>query len=361
MKKYLFAFTLLYTFNFIAQPASADMPYYKDDAEFQRCVRVNVDWDTCTREQTVRALDRVKNNYRSVLRNRTLYSWHAKLEDTTQMLRDMYESWLAFRNRLCSLSHQAARNINKPHSEKEACILYYTLHHDDHIQKILRLLEHDVPLKRADFNFLKLTSHDDEYLACTGEANADENACVAAELQRSSQEIKDIYKTFMGDDAVSKWNNGPSLKEGNYRDMYDSWIAYRNRICALAVYASQKAYSKDPIKLEQCLQYFNREKLETMENILKYAHIGPQEEEEDVDTEKPKTAKKPAPKVADDGGEAEGKTIEPLQRRISSGSNNDDDSLVGIVYQKAADSAPKQATKPAESPKYVVPSWAKQK
>lgn len=362
MKKYLFAFVALYALNFISQPAVADMPYYKDDAEFQRCVKVNVDWDTCTREQTVRTLDRVKNNYRSILRNKALYNWHAKLEDSTQMLRDMYESWLAFRNRLCSLSYQAARNLNKPHSEKEACILYYTMHHDDHIKKILQLLENNVPLKRMDFNFLKLTSHDDDYITCMEDANADVNACVAEELKRSSQEIKDMYKTFINEEAVSKWNNGPSLKEGNYRDMYDSWIAYRNRICALAIYAYQQAYPKNPVKLEQCLQYFNREKLETMENILKYARLGPQEEEEEsTDAEKPKPAKKRIPKVADDGGEAEGKTIQPLQNRISSGNNSDEDSLVGVVYKKEADTTPKPETKPAEAPRYVVPSWAQQK
>ena len=358
MKKYLFAFMVLCSFNFIAKPAVADMPYYKDDAEFQRCVKVNVDWDVCTHEQTVRALNRIKQNYRLILQSNAVYKWHEKLEDSTALLRDMYDSWLAFRNRLCSLSHKAAQKMNKPHSEKEACILYYTLHHDDHIDSILKLVSKNVPAKRSDFKFLELTTNDSEYDDCIDKGKISKNECIAEEVQRSSQEVKDLYKTYISDENVGKWNNGPSLKEGNYRDMYDSWIAYRNRLCALAVYASNYAYGKDGITLEQCLQYFNREKIEAMENMLIYARMSPQTETEETDANG-----KPKPKQVDatlnDGGEAEGKTVEPLKRRISSGSDNTEDTLVGIIYEKKEETP--DEPKAEANPNHNIPSWARQK
>lgn len=362
MKKYLFAFMALYAFNFIAKPATADMPYYKDDAEFKRCVKVNIDWDVCTHEQTVRALNRVKQNYRSILRSNAVYKWHEKLEDSTILLRDMYDSWLAFRNRLCSLSNKAAQKMNKPHSEKEACILYYTLHHDDHIESILKLVSKNVPAKSSDFKFLELTTNDDEYDDCIDKGKISKNECIAEEVKRSSQEIKDLYKTFIADENVGKWNNGPSLKEGNYRDMYDSWVAYRNRLCSLAIYASKYAYGKDAITLEQCLQYFNREKLETMENLLRHAQMSPQTEDEETDEETDANAKakqKPVDETLNDGGEAEGKTIEPLKRHISSGSNNGEDSLVGLVYEKKAEAPDEPKTE--ANPKRNIPNWARQK
>jgi hypothetical protein len=177
-------------------------------------------------------------------------------------------------------------------------------------------------------------------------------------LQRSATYIKDLYKTFSVDEFVGKWNNGPDLSQGNYRDMYDSWIAYRNRICALAVWAYQNAYGPDAITLNQCLQYFNREKVETMENLLYSAHssldIGDEEDESVDGPEQIDYSLLPK----DDGGEAEGKTIEPLQRRIDASINREADVMdVAKPAEKPAESEEAEQNKP-QKPSKNIPSWA---
>lgn len=336
-------------------PVYADMPFYEDDEEFHHCTKIS-DWDTCVREETLRDLNDVKRLYQNILGNPQILKWHKVPAENTEILRDMYESWTAFRNRLCSLSNKAGMYLERLVTEKYACAAYYTKHHKDHLERILELMTGKVPQKRDDFKFLALTSHDEEYAECA--ANPEKRNCVDEELQRSATYIKDLYKTFSVDEFVGKWNNGPDLSQGNYRDMYDSWIAYRNRICALAVWAYQNAYGPDAITLNQCLQYFNREKVETMENLLYSAHssldIGDEEDESVDGPEQIDYSLLPK----DDGGEAEGKTIEPLQRRIDASINREADVMdVAKPAEKPAESEDAEQNKPKKTSKNI-PSWA---
>ena len=144
-------------------PATADMPMYADDEEFKHCTKITGDWDNCVKEEGLRTLDEVKRLYRSVLSNPAILKWHKKPEENSEILRDMYESWTAFRNRLCMLSYRASMYIEPLFDERYSCNLYYTQHHKDHMGKILELMEGKAPEKVADFNFLKLTYHDEEY------------------------------------------------------------------------------------------------------------------------------------------------------------------------------------------------------
>ncbi len=352
MKKYVFWAALLSIFLGM-ESAMADMPTYDDDEEFKHCTKVTGDWDNCTRESTLRTLDDVKRGYRSILSNKAILGWQETPQKNAETLRDMFESWTAFRNRLCSLSYKASMYIEPLVDERYSCSLYYALHHKDHINSILQLLEKKAPPKRADFHFLDLTSHDEQYGGCAG--GSDNDKCIKEELSRSSQAIKDLYKSFINDEFVGKWNNGPSLQQGNYRDMYDSWVAYRNRICSLAIWAYQREYGPEAPSLEQCLQFYNREKLETMENLLVVAHSSlDQGMEDDEDGGEGLGGSSSLPEIVDDGGEAVGKTIPPLQKRISSGSSPIDDELVK-TYNRNAD---KNETQDVNS-QHKVPAWAR--
>ena len=288
----------------IATSAKADMPDYDDDAEFKKCRQVGTDSDICQREQIQRALERVKRLYKIILGNPKIVGWNGSLEKDADVLRDMYESWTAFRNRLCSLSALSSRYIEPIYNEKYSCNTYYILHKEDHLEKIAMLLQGMAPKNQMDFKFLYIYDHDQEYENCILKNKND--ICIDEELKRSTQDIKDYYKTFANDDMVGKWNNGDDLKSGNYRDMFDSWIAYRNRICSLAVWAYQDFYGPQSIRLNDCIQYYNREKLETLMNLLMVAHSS-------LD-------------VTDfsdnDGGLKEGKTIKPLTHKIDAGQGN---------------------------------------
>lgn len=340
-------------------PVYADMPFYQDDEEFHHCTKVS-DWDTCVREETHRDLNDVKRLYQNILGNQQILKWHKVPAENTEILRDMYESWTAFRNRLCSLSNKAGMYLERLVTEKYACNAYYTKHHKDHLERILELMTGNFPKKRTDFKFLELSSHDEEYEQCV--ANPEKRNCIDEELQRSATYIKDLYKTFSEDEYVGKWNNGPDLSKGNYRDMYDSWIAYRNRICALSVWAYKEAYGEDAITLNQCLQYFNREKVETMENLLFSAHssldIGVEEEDDSVDGPE-KIDYSLLPK--DDGGEAEGKTIEPLQRRIDASIERAEDVMEAPKSAKKAPTSTAEEKTEPQKPSKNIPTWAKQR
>ena len=285
---------------FTSTALNAAMPTYPDDEQFDHCLRLTNDIDNCAKDESVRHLNTVKQEYKSILGNPEILKWHKNITDSTTIMRDMYESWTAFRNRLCSLSNKASAYIAPLVSENISCNLYYILHHEDHLSSILLLMKHQAPQNRNEFGFLNIEEHDKDFEICITKKQYSQ--CIDEELVRSTQDIKNLYKTFIEDNVVGKWNNGNGLKSGNYRDMYDSWIAYRNRICSLAVWAYQKQYGQNSIALNQCIQYYNREKIEAMENLLFVAHSFLDEENIADD---------------DDGGEAEGKTIVPLRKRPS--------------------------------------------
>ena len=213
--------------------ATAKMPFYDDDVEFDRCTKMTGDWNRCMSEETRRTLNDIKLLYREVLTNPQTTDWNKSNEQNQQMLRDLYSSWIAFRNRLCSLSKVSAKYTGGWKDEELSCVLYYTKHHKDHFQCI-----NDMLLARADErdNFIT-DDHDAQYTECI--KDGDENKCLLNEIYRSSDKIKNLYKEFYNSQYTSGWNNGADLGNGNYRDMFDSWIAYRNRMCSLSEYAYQ--------------------------------------------------------------------------------------------------------------------------
>lgn len=334
-----FLFILISSIIINTSIAGASMPFYEDDEEFKHCARATKDWTVCAKEEALRTINTIKRQYQAILTNPRIVGWHEKIQDNTSELRDMYESWTAFRNRLCSLSHQASTYLEKIVEEKTACNVYYTLHHKDHLDSIIFLLKGDVPQKKTDFTFLSIEDHDDDYHTCMTKQQND--VCIAEELQRSTRTIKNFYNTMVEDEFIGKWNNGPDLKNGNYRDMYDSWIAYRNRMCSLSVWAYEKGYGKNAISLNQCLQFFNREMMETLQNILVGAHSSLDDENLDMG-------------IDNDGGETEGKTIKPLERRFDEQQSSAD----SLEPEENTDLPKAEPQKPVSQPKVNIPSWA---
>ena len=338
MFRFLFVLLSFVAVNFKA--AFAFMPSYTDDAEYYKCVRATNDYNNCAVEQMRRNLNTVKKQYRVIITNPSIVGWHENISENTATMRDMYESWNAFRTRLCSLSNKAAMYLSPLIEEKISCNSYYVLHHKDHLDSIILLLTKNVPQKRSEFDYLEIYDHDDEYEECMKSKN--NSKCLEDELKHSTKQIKNLYKTLSVDDFVGKWNNGKKKKKGNYRDMYDSWIAYRNRMCSLSVWAYKKAYGDKGAGLTQCLQFFNREKLETLQNLLTSAHAALDDEYDE--------------NFNDDGGEAEGKTIKPLERRVDTEQSPED----ALDAEETAEPLVKKAEPKKEAPqkKVNVPAWA---
>lgn len=291
--------------------AQAKMPEYQDDAEFKHCLKITNDIDACVQEQTKRALNAVKLDYRQILGDRKMLGWNGSQQANVAMLRDMYAGWTAYRNRLCSLSNVAAKNVEAIVTEKYSCTLYHTLHHKAHLDKVINLLNYnDKNTNSNDVDLFKIDEHDEAYNTCRKIQKNTENECLGTEFERYTQKVKNLYNTLLHDEFVGKWNNGPDLQSGNYRDMYDSWIAYRNRICSLAAFAYDNADIGAKVGQNECLVFLTKEHAELLENALFIAHtsldVGFEDELGGGWVEEPEN----------DGGLEEGQTITPLQNKI---------------------------------------------
>lgn len=337
-----FLFMVFCIMFFGVKTSNASMPMYDPSDYYYQCLKVTRDMETCGKQDINRLLNEIKKQYRVILTNPNIIGWHKDIKQNTATLRDMYESWTAYRNRLCSLSRQSAQYLEKIVDEKISCNMYYSQHHNAHLDSIIRLLTKQVPENKAQFGYLYIDEHDDEYKDCRKKKNKN---CIEEELKRTSQKIKNIYKTMLEDEYIGKWNNGPDLKNGNYRDLYDSWIAYRNRMCSLSTYAYQVGYGANAMPNEYCLLYFNIEKLAAMENILLSAHSS-LDDEMVIEEE-------------NDGGLAEGKTIKPLQKRFDT-SQTSENSL--SPDEKIEPAAQKQTPQNAPLRKNMdIPAWAQKK
>lgn len=297
MKKF---FLMILAGNLFAYAANADMPEYQDDEEFQHCLKVLQDWDGCVVEETKRALNGVKQNYRNILGNPKLMSWNGNLQTNTEIMRDMYEGWTAYRNRLCSLSEAAAVYAEPLITEKYSCGLYHTLHHKAYLDKILQLMKYSGAEQNNEFDLFKVYNHDEEYTACREEEHKSKTECLSAEQDRTMAKVKDLYSTLVRDKTVGRWNNGPNLQSGNYRDMYDSWVAYRNRLCSLATWAYKQAKIQPKVELDECILFLTQEHWDILDSVLILANSSLDNGFEEYS----------------DGGLAEGQTMTPLQRRI---------------------------------------------
>ncbi len=120
-----------------------------------------------------------------------------------------------------------------------------------------------------------------EYDACYQKA-ADDNAvalCMKAENTRLLKEVQQIYLNLSKLEDIKKWNNGNGLLSGNLKDMYNSWLAYRNRYCSLYVVASKNTFGSSSFDRERCLLSFTNEHLELIKTIIVNANSGGEEDD----------------------------------------------------------------------------------
>ena len=147
--------------------------------------------------------------------------------------------------------------------------------------------------------------------------------------------------------TIEKWNNGPDIKNGNIRDMFDSWVAYRNRICSLTAYVQKIANPQKPVSFDYCIQYYNESFAALLDLYLKNANS--------VLDEDPTDSKEP-----EEGGAEEGRSLTPLKRHIVTDLDNSvastaaDDEDGETVQQADTASAPETTDKRGRQ----LPSWA---
>ena len=159
----------LVTMFFIKPMYALDMPFYEDDEEFEHCRKMTGDWDRCIPEETKRVLADIKNHYRIIIGDQRMEKWRGSVQANGETLKDMYESWLAFRYRICSLSDKAGLYAGSLVDVRTSCELYEAFFKRDYTRGIANLLQKKKPLEAKDIAFLRLPEHDQTYTQCLDE------------------------------------------------------------------------------------------------------------------------------------------------------------------------------------------------
>lgn len=343
---------LLFVFLLASQSVKADefvYPDYLDDEEYDHCVQLSGGMDACAKDESQRVLRNVKLLYKNLLADKRLNNWNGSFEANRDMLRDMYESWTAFRNRICSLNSVAAKYTGPIVDPKVACTLFQNFNHQDYLNQLLHTLNPNNYPKQlpnvAGGNVYLEVDHDLGYESCIKEKKAADD-CLKEEIDRTTKHIKNHLATVMQNRTTAQWNNGPDIKNGNLIDMFDSWVAFRNRMCSLTAYVQKTANPQNPASFDLCIQFYNEALTTSLQGIL-VASVSVLDEEmiEVADN--------------DDGGKEEGLTFTPLKRRVpteidAKAEAPEDD---GETPQKAETvSAPRNLDKRGRQ----LPSWAVQ-
>lgn len=119
-----------------------------------------------------------------------------------------------------------------------------------------------------EYDDCRLKAHDDDQLAL----------CMKAETARLLKLIQEIYLNVSKHEQTAAWNKGNGLISGNLKDMYDHWIAYRNRYCSLFVVASEYSFGSSTYDKERCLLQLTNDHYELMKDVIVNANSGPEEE-----------------------------------------------------------------------------------
>ena len=118
-----------------------------------------------------------------------------------------------------------------------------------------------------------------EYDACYKQAKNDDGValCMRAETARILPIIQEIYLNLSKDPQTRGWNNGNGLINGNLKDMYDHWLAYRNRYCDLYVVASQEMFGSESFHREKCLLELTNDHYALIHAAIINANTGPED------------------------------------------------------------------------------------
>lgn len=57
--------------------------------------------------------------------------------------------------------------------------------------------------------------------------------CYLDQAKRDMLRVNQYYKELADNRAFVKWNNGNKMFKGNFKDLLDAWVNYRNKYCSL--------------------------------------------------------------------------------------------------------------------------------
>jgi len=119
-----------------------------------------------------------------------------------------------------------------------------------------------------------------EYDTCYAQAKDDNEValCMKAESARVLKQLQNTYLEISKHPQTAGWNNGNGLITGNLKDMYDHWLAYRNRYCSLFAKSSENGFGSESFHKERCLLRMTTDQYDLMHQILINANSGAEED-----------------------------------------------------------------------------------
>jgi len=119
-----------------------------------------------------------------------------------------------------------------------------------------------------------------EYDSCYQKAADDVEVglCMKAETQRILKDIQEVYINISNHPQTKAWNNGNGLISGNLKEMYNSWLSYRDKYCSLFEVASENTFGSPSYDRERCLLELTLDHYQLVHAVITNANTGPEEE-----------------------------------------------------------------------------------
>ncbi len=92
----------------------------------------------------------------------------------------------------------------------------------------------------AQANAQSLTNSTATYQQCLDAAAGDNikmTSCTVVESDRILKILEGKYEQMANSEQFKKWNQGAGMFNGNFKDLYSSWLAYRDKYCSLYGYS----------------------------------------------------------------------------------------------------------------------------
>ena len=123
----------------------------------------------------------------------------------------------------------------------------------------------------------------EEYNACYERARDDTEVslCMKAETQRVLTDIQEVYTNLANHPEIKTWNDGNGLISGNLKEMYNGWLAYREKYCSLFQYASRYTFGSEAFDFERCTLELTLDHYQLVKAAIVNANTGPEEEGHD--------------------------------------------------------------------------------
>lgn len=120
-----------------------------------------------------------------------------------------------------------------------------------------------------------------EYDSCYNKAKDDYEValCMKAQTIRVNNGIKEIYQNIAKHPDIQKWQKGTALT-GNLKEMYNSWLDFRNRYCSLYTHASNNAFGGEEFHRERCLLTLTQDHYDQIHTVIINANSGGEEDDE---------------------------------------------------------------------------------